>query len=628
MTTPYARDWGMKTALNDARAVIKEARGPKKKTEVWLGGHSLGASLTAAYAAWDFDGKPGFKDVEGLVLIDGGLLGSFDGFTLEEAQDAIEALETSNPFSDLLGIGIPESAGLFAEIGGSFARQDPTGSAAPLQDFAFLPAAFDPGFPVTNEALFGYAFDRDTSPESLRLLHANMGAVDPYAEGEISGWTDGGITPVSRMAKMFGDEPVNSVEWFFPKRLSIDTNGANALEQNDVADFLGLRLEHTDDIDVPIYAFQTDLTNGGVLEGAQNLVDRAKTKEKDAKLVEGAPGAEPPGPAHRLTRAERVPEDGREVPQGLKRRRRGRAARMSARWDCIVVGGGAAGLSAALVLGRARKRTLVIDAGQQCNLPADGIGGLLGHDGLPPRDLYAKGREELERYSDVELRDAEATSAKADSGAFTIELSDGTSEAGSRVLLTTGLDYEYPDIPGTEERWGRTVFHCPFCHGWEVRDQVLGVLDPNPSGATRAMLLRGWSDQVTLFTNGPAELDATDAERLREAEIPVDERQIAELRGEGVTLSAIAFAEGSEAPCKGLLVAPTLSQRSQLARDLGVRTTEDHPMIANAIEVDSTYCTSVENVFAAGDATGGMPSVANSVAGGSSAAAHIVHSLV
>ena len=279
----------MKTALNDARAVVKEARGPKKKTKVWLGGHSLGASLTAAYAAWDFKGKPGYKDVEGLVLIDGGLLGSFDGFDLEQAQEAIEALETSNPFADLLGIGIPESAGLFAEIGGYFARLDPTGSAAPLQDFAFLPAAFDPGFPVTNEGLFGYAFDRDTSPQSLRLLHANMGALDPYVEGEISDWADGGITPVSRMAKMFGDEPVNSVEWFFPKRLTIDTNGANEMKQNDVADFLGLRLEHTDDIDIPIYAFQTDLTNGGVLEGAQNLVNRAKTKEKDAKLVEGSP---------------------------------------------------------------------------------------------------------------------------------------------------------------------------------------------------------------------------------------------------------------------------------------------------------------------------------------------------
>ena len=169
---------------------------------------------------------------------------------------------------------------------------------------------------------------------------------------------------------------------------------------------------------------------------------------------------------------------------------------MSARWDCIVVGGGAAGLSAALVLGRARKRTLLIDAGEQCNLPAHGIGGLLGHDGLPPRDLYAKGREELARYPDVEVRDAEAIGAKQTSDGFTFELSDGTYEEGRRVLLATGLDYGYPEVPGIEERWGHSVFHCPFCHGWEVRDQVLGVLDPQQSGAARAMLLRGWSDQA------------------------------------------------------------------------------------------------------------------------------------
>jgi pimeloyl-ACP methyl ester carboxylesterase len=286
---PFAREWGMKTALKDVRQVVKEARGRKGKREVWLGGHSLGASLTAAYASWDFGGRPGYKDVAGLVLIDGGLLGSFDGFDLEQAQEAIEALETSNPFSDLLGIGIAESAGLFAEIGGYFARRDRTGPAETLQSFPFLPDAFDPGYPVTNRALFGYAFDRDTSPQSLRLLHANMGEIEAYNEGDISDWTDGGITPVHRIAKMFGAEPVNSVEWFFPRRLTIDTNGANELEQNDVADFLGLRLEHADEIDVPIYAFQTDLTSGGVLEGAKRLVKRAETKRNESLLVEGAP---------------------------------------------------------------------------------------------------------------------------------------------------------------------------------------------------------------------------------------------------------------------------------------------------------------------------------------------------
>ena len=141
--------------------------------------------------------------------------------------------------------------------------------------------------------------------------------LEPYVEGETSDWTDGGITPVNRMAKTFGDEPANSVEWFFPRRLTIDTNGANEMEQNDVADFLGLRLEHTDAIDIPIYAFQTDLTNGGVLEGAQNLVDRAKTKEKDAKLVEGAPEQSHLDPLAASPERERVPEDGREVPQAV-----------------------------------------------------------------------------------------------------------------------------------------------------------------------------------------------------------------------------------------------------------------------------------------------------------------------
>ncbi|MDQ2675851.1 MAG: NAD(P)/FAD-dependent oxidoreductase [Actinomycetota bacterium] len=301
---------------------------------------------------------------------------------------------------------------------------------------------------------------------------------------------------------------------------------------------------------------------------------------------------------------------------------------MSSSWDCIVIGGGAAGLSAALVLGRARKRTLLVDAGHQCNLPASGIGGLLGHDGLPPSELYAKGRKELERYPDVEVRAGEATAAREGAAGFEVELEGGEAETAKRILLATGLDYGYPQIPGLEERWGRSVFHYPFCHGWEVSDRILGVLDAGASGPTRALLLRGWSERLTLYANGPAQFEQADAERLVTAGIAVDEREVREVRGQGDELAAIAFADGSEAPCEGLLVAPTLAQRSRLATDLGLRLSEDHPMVAGAIEVDSAYCTSVEHVFAAGDATGGMPSVANSVAGGSSAAAHIVHSLV
>lgn len=281
---PFAREWGMKTALDDARRVVRAAAHGGR--EVILGGHSLGASLTAAYAAWDFHGKAGFKDVDGLVLIDGGLLGSFDAYDLAQAQEQIANLQMQNPFQDLFGNGVSESAGLFAEIGGIYARLAPTASAAALQAFPFLPDAYKPSVTVTNRALFGYDFDRDTSP-STPDLQANLGGL--AATGDPRDWVDGGVTPVARLAKLFGQEPTNSVEWFFPRRLTIDTNGADQMKRNDVARFLGLRLEHTRRIDVPIYAFQTTLTHGGVLRGAERLVRRAKTTRGESMLVDGTP---------------------------------------------------------------------------------------------------------------------------------------------------------------------------------------------------------------------------------------------------------------------------------------------------------------------------------------------------
>src|SRR3954447_12390835 len=128
---PYAREWGMAVALNDAHAVVKRARHHDRR-QVVLGGHSLGASLTAAYAAWDFNGRAGYKDLAGLVLIDGGLLGSFDAYNLAQAQQAVATLQTSSPFLDLLGVTLPEAAGLFAEVGGLYAKHAPTESATTL----------------------------------------------------------------------------------------------------------------------------------------------------------------------------------------------------------------------------------------------------------------------------------------------------------------------------------------------------------------------------------------------------------------------------------------------------------------------------------------------------------------
>jgi thioredoxin reductase len=300
---------------------------------------------------------------------------------------------------------------------------------------------------------------------------------------------------------------------------------------------------------------------------------------------------------------------------------------METEWDCIVVGAGAAGLSAALVLGRARQRTLVIDAGRPSNSVAHGIGGLLGQDGRPPAEFYAAGRDELDVYPTVELRPGEAVGGERKDGGFVLEFADGSREPARRVLLATGMEYRRPDLPGIAERWGRSVFHCPFCHGWEVRDQPLGVLDRGPTGVQRALLLRVWSDDVTLLANGPADLTAEEAERLRAAGVGIDERRVAGLRGPGSTLTAVAFADGEERRCRGLLVPVTLHQRSSLAEQLGADAADPGPVVVDALEVDPAFHTSAPGLSAAGDLSGQMQSVANAVASGSSAAAMIVHDL-
>jgi pimeloyl-ACP methyl ester carboxylesterase len=283
---PFAREWGMGVALNDARAVVQVARN-RGRRKVVLGGHSLGASLTLAYAAWDFNGRPGFRDLAGLVLIDGGLLGTFDAFNLAQAQEQLADLSTTNPFLDLLGLGFPEIAGVFAEIGGMYAEKAPQASAATLQAFPLLPPEFNPPFPVTNRGLLGYAFDRDSSPPGLGLLHINAGAL--ALAGDPRDWTDGGVTPIARMATTFGQEPTNGVEWYFPRRLTIDTNGADQMMQNDVAQYLGLRLFHTPKVDLPFYSIQTDLTKGKALLGSRNWIARTRTTKRESTLVNADP---------------------------------------------------------------------------------------------------------------------------------------------------------------------------------------------------------------------------------------------------------------------------------------------------------------------------------------------------
>ena len=298
-------------------------------------------------------------------------------------------------------------------------------------------------------------------------------------------------------------------------------------------------------------------------------------------------------------------------------------------WDCIVVGGGAAGLSAGLVLGRARRRTLLIDAGAQSNLAAHGVGGLLGHDGRAPVELYGTGRRELSAYPSVEVRRGSVVSGARVDAEFVLHLADGKRERARRVLLATGMDYRPPAVPGLAELWGRSVFHCPLCHGWEVRDQPLGVLARDGERAVHlSLLLQNWSSDVVALTDGPADLGDDDRARLSAAEIVVDERPVAEILSENGELTGVAFTDGSVLARRGLLVATTMHQRSPLARQLGVDVGAPTPVAQDLVAVDATGRTNVPGVFAAGDLSAQMPQVAAAVAGGSLAAASVVQSLV
>jgi thioredoxin reductase len=172
------------------------------------------------------------------------------------------------------------------------------------------------------------------------------------------------------------------------------------------------------------------------------------------------------------------------------------------------------------------------------------------------------------------------------------------------------------------------VFHCPFCHGWEVRDQPVCVLGRDAAGMQRALLLRAWSDDVTLLADGPADLQADERARLRAVGVAIDERPVAALRGAGATLTAVAFADGTERRCGGLLVPVTLHQRSPLAGQLGASAADPGHVAVEAVAIDAMFHTSVPGLSAAGDVSSQMPSVANAVAAGSSAAAMVVHDLM
>lgn len=258
-------------------------------------------------------------------------------------------------------------------------------------------------------------------------------------------------------------------------------------------------------------------------------------------------------------------------------------------YDAIVIGAGTAGLSAALALGRARHRVLVCDHGAPRNVRTPEAHNLFTRDGTPPLDLLKIGREQLQAYASVEIRELEVVDIVPQGDGFNVIDASGNTLETRKVILATGLVDELPSIEGLRERFGVTVLHCPYCHGWEVRDRELGILGNGEGGFELCKLAHGWSHRLTLLTDGPAEVDRA---ALYQMDIPLREKRIAHIEGE----ATVVFRDGEKQHFDALFLRPIRRQRSELPAKLGCAMSE-----AGIVEVDSTGQTSVPGVYAAGD---------------------------
>ena len=278
-----------------------------------------------------------------------------------------------------------------------------------------------------------------------------------------------------------------------------------------------------------------------------------------------------------------------------------------AMYDIVVIGGGAAGLSGALTLGRARRSVLVIDAGEPRNAPASGVHGFLTRDGTSPTALLEAGWEEVRGYgAQIQAgRVVSATSSESFDEGFTVELEDGARVRARRLLVTTGLVDELPEISGVRELWGRDVLHCPYCHGWEVRDQPVGVLGSGPFAVHQALLWRQWTEDLTLFLHTAPELTDEEAEQLAARGIKVVEGGVSSLEIVEDRLKGVRMDSGEVIARRAVTVTPRFVARGKVLASLGLEATA-HPMgaeVGEQIEADATGLTAVPGVWVAGNVT-------------------------
>ena len=271
----------------------------------------------------------------------------------------------------------------------------------------------------------------------------------------------------------------------------------------------------------------------------------------------------------------------------------------SDRYDVVVVGGSFAGMAAAMQLARARRRVLVVDAGRPRNRLAHASHGFLGQDGRAPADIIATARAEVLAYPTITYVADEATHARATDGGFELALASGSTVPARRLVLATGLVDELPEVPGVRERWGASVLHCPYCHGYEVADRRLGVLAAGARAVHQALLVTDWSADITLFLNGVMEPDEEQRAQLAARGVRMEQRPVAELLGDGAELSGVRLADGEVIPVDAMFTQPRTRIAGPLAEQLGCEIQEGP--FGPILRTDERKETTVRGVFAAGD---------------------------
>lgn len=283
-------------------------------------------------------------------------------------------------------------------------------------------------------------------------------------------------------------------------------------------------------------------------------------------------------------------------------------------YDVIIVGAGPAGLSAALILGRSRRRVLVCDSGHPRNAASHAIHGFLTRDGIAPRDFLRIAREQLRQYETVEVRDIEVATAKCRDSRFQVTLADGSTLGARKLLIATGVADRLPEIPGFQQLYGLSVFHCPYCDGWEVRDQPLAIYGRGDRGVGLSLELTGWSRDLVLCTDGPSEIAPADLARLERNGIHVREDRVVRLDGRD-RLERIVFATGEPLVRRALFFTTGQEQQCELATKLGCRMTEKGTVHTGRYET-----THLPGLFVAGDASRAVQWVVVAAAEGAEAA--------